>query len=180
MKLTQFTPLGSDEQSLGVLIDDRVVAVSALALASSHSGEQTPDWLTEAPDTLEVIERGDRGLAQLMALIKRAPSSIFKIDDRFAIPVDSVFFLPPVYPSKIIAIGRNYVDHAIEGGSEPPAAPLIFNKLTSSLNAHNAPIVLPSISEQVDYEAELAVVIGRRAKRVTESEALEYIFGYTL
>jgi 2-keto-4-pentenoate hydratase/2-oxohepta-3-ene-1,7-dioic acid hydratase in catechol pathway len=180
MKLAQFTPLGSDEQSLGVLIDDRVVAVSALALASSQAGEQTPAWLTEAPDTLEVIERGDRGLADIVSLIKRAPSSIFEIDDRFAIPVDSVFFLPPVYPSKIIAIGRNYVDHAIEGGSEPPTAPLIFNKLPNSLNAHNTPIVLPAISKQVDYEAELAVVIGRRARRVSESDALDYIFGYTL
>jgi 2-keto-4-pentenoate hydratase/2-oxohepta-3-ene-1,7-dioic acid hydratase in catechol pathway len=72
------------------------------------------------------------------------------------------------------------VDHAIEGGSAPPAAPLIFNKLSNSLNAHEAPVVLPAISAQVDYEAELAVVIGRRAKQVSETEALDYIFGYTL
>ena len=180
MKLAQFTPLGSSEQSLGVLIDDRVVAVSALALAAARPDKQIPAWLLEAPDTLDVIGSGYRGLAKIAALIKRAPSSIFEIDDRFAVPVDSVSFLPPVYPSKIIAIGRNYVDHAIEGGAEPPAAPLIFNKLPNSLSAHNSPIVLPAISEQVDYEAELAVVIGRRAKRVSESEALDYIFGYTL
>src|SRR5262249_8749110 len=82
-------------------------------------------------------------------------------------------------PSKILAIGRNYVDHAIEGGSEPPKAPLVFNKLTSSLSANMSPIVLPAISEQVDYEAELAVVIGRRAKLVSEASALDYVFGYT-
>jgi 2-keto-4-pentenoate hydratase/2-oxohepta-3-ene-1,7-dioic acid hydratase in catechol pathway len=180
MKLAQFTPLGSDEQSLGVLIDDRVVAISALGLASSGPGKQVPDWMIEAPDTLELIERGDKGLAELITAIKRARSSGFEIDDRFALPVDSVSFLPPVYPSKIIAIGRNYVDHAIEGGSELPAAPLIFNKLPNSLSAHNAPIVLHKISSQIDYEAELAVVIGRRATRVSESEALDYIFGYTL
>jgi 2-keto-4-pentenoate hydratase/2-oxohepta-3-ene-1,7-dioic acid hydratase in catechol pathway len=180
MKLAQFTPLGSDEQSLGVLIDDRVVAVSALGLASSGPGKQVPDWMIELPDTLELIERGDKGLAELITAIKRARSSGFEIDDRFALPVDSVSFLPPVYPSKIIAIGRNYVDHAIEGGSELPAAPLIFNKLPNSLSAHNAPIVLHKISSQIDYEAELAVVIGRRATRVSESEALDYIFGYTL
>src|SRR5438874_3096406 len=119
MRLAQFTPLGSNEQSLGVLIDDRVVAVSALSLASNLPGKQIPAWLLESPDMLEVIERGDRGLAEVVALIKRAPSSGFEIDERFAIPVDSVSFLPPVYPGKIIAIGRNYVDHAIEGGSEP-------------------------------------------------------------
>ena len=180
MKLAQFTPLGSDEQSLGVLIDDRVVAVSALALAVIRPAKQIPAWLLEAPGMLDVIERGDRGLAEIAALLKRAPSSVFEIDDRFAVPVDSVSFLPAVYPGKIVAIGRNYIDHAIEGGSEPPAAPLIFNKLPNSLSAHNAPIVLHKISSQIDYEAELAVVIGRRATRVSESEALDYIFGYTL
>jgi 2-keto-4-pentenoate hydratase/2-oxohepta-3-ene-1,7-dioic acid hydratase in catechol pathway len=180
MKLAQFASPDSSEQSLGVLIGDRVVAISALGLASSGPGKEVPDWMIEAPDTLELIERGDKGLAELITAIKRARSSGFEIDDRFALPVDSVSFLPPVYPSKIVAIGRNYVDHAIEGGSEPPAAPLIFNKLPNSLSAHNAPIVLHKISSQIDYEAELAVVIGRRATRVSESEALDYIFGYTL
>ena len=59
-----------------------------------------------------------------------------------------------------------------------PEAPLIFNKLSTSLNAHNAPIVLPQISTKVDYEAELAVIIGRRAKRINEAAALNYVFGY--
>ncbi|HXI90843.1 MAG TPA: fumarylacetoacetate hydrolase family protein [Blastocatellia bacterium] len=180
MKLAQFTPLGSDEQSLGVLIDDRVVAVSALALAASRPDKQIPTWLLEATGMLDVIERGDRGLAEIAALLKRVPSSVFEIDDRFAVPVDSVSFLPAVYPGKIVAIGRNYIDHAIEGGSEPPTAPLIFNKLPNSLSAHKAPIVLHKISSQIDYEAELAVVMGRRASRVSESDALDYIFGYTL
>ncbi len=88
--------------------------------------------------------------------------------------------MPAVHPSKILAIGRNYVDHAIEGGAAPPAAPLLFNKLPNSLSAHDAPILLPDISQQVDYEAELAVVIGRRARRVSEAEALDYVFGYTM
>lgn len=179
MKLAQFTPSGSTEQSLGVLIDDRVAAVSTLALAASHPDNPIPSWLLESPGMRDVIDRGERGLAEIAGLIKHAPSSIFEIDDRFAVPVDSVTFLPPVYPGKIIAIGRNYVDHAIEGGSEPPATPLIFNKLPNSLSAHNAPIVLHKISSQIDYEAELAVVIGRRATRISESEALNYVFGYT-
>lgn len=195
MKLAQFTPdLSTDHPALqrssllasesfgvlSVLIDDRLVAVSALALAVSSADIEIPQWMLKAPDMLDVIERGDKALADITGLIKRAPDSIFEIDGRFAVPVDLVSFLPPVYPSKIIAIGRNYVDHAIEGGSAPPTAPLIFNKLPNSLSAHNAPIVLHRISEQVDYEAELAVVIGRRATRVSESNALDYVFGYTL
>lgn len=177
MKLAQFIPLGSSEPSLGVLIGDRVVAVAALALAV-RTDKPISAWLRESPDALDLIEHGDRGLGEIAALVKRAPSSLFEIDDRFSVAVDSVSFLPPVYPTKIIAIGRNYVDHAIEGGSEPPTAPLIFNKLSNSLSAHGAPIVLPAISSQVDYEAELAVIIGRRAKRVSEAEALNYVFGY--
>ncbi len=177
MKLAQFRPSGLTEQSVGVLIDNRVISISALALAAHHD---TPAWLTELPEMIEIIYRGDKALAEIGALIKGASSSLYEIDERFSMPEDSVSFLPPVYPSKIIAIGRNYADHAIEGGSEPPAAPLIFNKLANSLSAHNVPISLPPISEKVDYEAELAVIIGRRAKGVSEAEALDYVFGYTL
>lgn len=180
MKLAQFKPIGSTEQSLGVLIDDRVVSISALAMAARRPDRQRLSWLLESPDMVDLIERGDRGFADITALVKGAASTMVELDERFAVQVDSVRFLPPVYPGKILAIGRNYVDHAIEGGSEPPAAPLIFNKLPNSLSAHDVPIVLHKISAQIDYEAELAVVIGRRATRVSESEALNHVFGYTL
>src|SRR5262245_52219397 len=180
MRLAQYTDSASGGQMLGVLIGDRILSVSALAWARQHAGIDTADWLREVTDTIEVIERGNEGRSELKTLIEEAASRRFEIDDRFVVPVDSVSFLPPVYPSKIIAIGRNYVDHAIEGGAEPPSAPLIFNKLPNSLSAHNDAIVLPKISSQVDYEAELAVVMGRRARRVSEAEALNYVFGYTL
>ena len=104
MKRAQFTPIGSSEKSLGVLVDDLVVAVSALTVAASRPDKQISAWLLEAPDTLSVIGRGDQGLADIAMLIKRAPSSAFEIDGRVALPVDSVRFEPPVYPSKIIAI----------------------------------------------------------------------------
>ena len=70
-------------------------------------------------------------------------------------------------------------DHAIEGGSEPPKSPLLFTKFVNALNAHNAPVKLHAISQQIDFEAELAVVIGKRASQVKEEEALDYVFGYT-
>jgi len=178
MKLTQFKDLGG--QLLGVLIDRRVVSVSALGLASRRAGKFAADWIVDLTDTLELARRGGEGFAEITALIEQYRSHAFEVEDRFAVPVDAVTFLPPVYPSKIVAIGRNYVDHATEGGSEPPTAPLIFNKLPNSLSAHNAPIVLHKISTQIDYEGELAVVIGRRATRVSESEALDYVFGYSL
>ena len=173
MKLAQFKTNESAEQRLGVLLGDAVYDVAKLARALKESGAGPPSWLLQANRTQDVINRGESAVRDIEALLT-------DIQIGTALPLDSIEFLPAVYPSKILAIGRNYVDHAIEGGAAPPEAPLLFNKLTNSLSAHNAPIVLPSISVKVDYEAELAVVIGRRAKRVSEAEALEYVFGYTL
>jgi 2-keto-4-pentenoate hydratase/2-oxohepta-3-ene-1,7-dioic acid hydratase in catechol pathway len=89
-------------------------------------------------------------------------------------------FLPPVEAPNIVALGQNYVDHAIESKLEPPTAPVIFLKSTSSLTGHLHPIVLPAEAPfQVDYEAELTVVIGKKCKRVPLEKAKEVIFGYT-
>jgi 2-keto-4-pentenoate hydratase/2-oxohepta-3-ene-1,7-dioic acid hydratase in catechol pathway len=77
-----------------------------------------------------------------------------------------------------VAIGRNYHDHAVEGGSEPPKSPLLFTKFTNALAGHNVKITLHAISEQIDFEAEMAVVIGKRASKVDEADALNYVFGY--
>ena len=173
MKLAQFKTTESAEQRLGVLLGDVVYDVARLARALKESGGGPPGWLLQANGTQAVINRGDSAVRDLEALLSDIQIGV-------ALPLDSIDFLPAVYPSKIIAIGRNYVDHAIEGGAEPPKAPLIFNKLRNSLSAHNAPIVLPTISFKVDYEAELAVVIGRKATRVSETAALDFVFGYTL
>src|SRR5919108_921419 len=80
-------------------------------------------------------------------------------------------------PSKIICVGRNYADHAKELGNEVPAAPLIFMKPPSSVIASGDSIVLPSVSQRVEYEGEIGIVIGTRARRVRETEALEYVRG---
>jgi len=89
-------------------------------------------------------------------------------------------FLPPVQPPNIFAIGRNYRAHAQETGAQLPERPLIFQKATTALLADGGTIVLPaSAPHEVDYEAELAIVIGRRARRVTPEAALDYVLGYT-
>ena len=152
MKLAQFKTRSSDDLRVGVLRGDTLVDVT-----------------DAAPDMATVIRGGRAALQSLESRTARA-----------AYALDAVEYLPPVYPSKIMAIGRNYFDHAAEGGSEPPPAPLLFAKLANSLTAHNAPIELPEISTQVDFEAELAVVIGRRARRVSEADALDHVFGYSL
>lgn len=89
-------------------------------------------------------------------------------------------FLPPVDPSNIIAIGANYVDHVKESNAELPEIPLVFVKTTNALTAHNKDIVLPGNNpDAVDYEAELAVIIGKKASYVLEEEAMDYVFGFT-
>src|SRR5438270_5865138 len=180
MKLAQFRTKTSDARRVGVLADGRLFDVAALARAVRQSGGHSSVWLLETMDTLDIIRRGAEALGEIAPLVEDARKGGALRDERVAFTPDAVEFLPPVFPSKILAIGRNYVDHAIEGGAAPPAAPLVFTKLANSLSAHEAPIVLPAISTQVDYEAELAVVIGRRCRRVGEQEALEYVFGYTL
>jgi 2-keto-4-pentenoate hydratase/2-oxohepta-3-ene-1,7-dioic acid hydratase in catechol pathway len=180
MKLAQFKTKGSDSRRLGVLADEKLVDIAALAGAVNRAGGSSSSRMLEATDISEVIERGAEALAEIGALLKDAMANNVAMDESLAFALDAVEFLPPVIPGKILAIGRNYVDHAIEGGAAPPSAPLIFMKLPNSLNSHDAPVVLPAISSQVDYEAELAVVIGRRARRVSEAAALDCVFGYTL
>lgn len=92
---------------------------------------------------------------------------------------DEVRFLAPVRPSKIVAIGLNYRDHAEEVGLPIPDEPILFIKPASSVIGPGEAIVLPPQSRRVDYEAELAVVIGKTAKNVPEGAAREYILGYT-
>jgi 2-keto-4-pentenoate hydratase/2-oxohepta-3-ene-1,7-dioic acid hydratase in catechol pathway len=96
------------------------------------------------------------------------------------LPLEAVELLAPVVPAaKIICVGLNYADHAAESGDEAPNEPLLFAKLPNSLVGASEPIVLPDLSDRVDFEAELGVVIGRRARRVTPDEARHHIFGYT-
>jgi len=96
------------------------------------------------------------------------------------IPVDTAKLAVPVIPGKIICLGRNYAEHAKEQGFEVPETPLIFLKPPSSLIADGEQIKIPVQSQQVEHEAELAVVIGKLGKWVPIGEAQKYIFGYTI
>lgn len=95
-------------------------------------------------------------------------------------PLAELKLLPPCTPSKIICVGRNYVEHAKELGNEIPKTPLLFFKPPSAVIANGEQIFLPPQSAQVEHEAELVVVISQRAKNVIAETAKEYIFGYTI
>lgn len=93
--------------------------------------------------------------------------------------LDSVKLLAPCLPSKIVALGLNYRPHAAEAQQEPPSNPLIFIKPSTAVIGPDDPIVLPRRWQRVDYEGELGVVIGQKARFVTEEQSREYILGYT-
>jgi acylpyruvate hydrolase len=155
MRLLTFDD-GSGPQA-GLLVGEDVVPVSALdAPASSVKG------LLEALDT--------NGLADLGERAKTAQQRIALVGLRLLAPVPD--------PEKIICLGLNYRDHAEESGQEIPAAPLWFAKFANSLIGSGEEIVLPAAHpDYVDYEAELAVVIGRTANRVEEADALSFVAG---
>jgi 2-keto-4-pentenoate hydratase/2-oxohepta-3-ene-1,7-dioic acid hydratase in catechol pathway len=139
-------------------------------------------WLPAAT----VVASGPRTIADLFAA---GPAGLAALRDAAAgarigatgQPIGEAELLAPVpRPGKVVAIGRNYREHAEEEGVEPPPAPLIFSKWPSSVVGHGAEIRWdPDLTAQVDYEAELAVVIGRTTRRVPVDEALEHVLGYT-
>jgi len=95
-------------------------------------------------------------------------------------PLESVKLLPPAVPSKIVCVGKNYVDHAAEMGGPPPKEPILFLKPPSSITAPEDPVIMPAISHRVDYEGEIAVVMGRRCRHLRPNEDVgPYILGYT-
>jgi 2-keto-4-pentenoate hydratase/2-oxohepta-3-ene-1,7-dioic acid hydratase in catechol pathway len=83
-------------------------------------------------------------------------------------------------PPKIVCLGLNYRDHAIEGGAPIPKDPVLFSKYATSLIGQGDSIVLPSVSQEVDYEAELVIVVGKRGRHLSAASALEYVAGYTI
>lgn len=123
-----------------------------------------------------VLERGGETVAQIVG--DPLYAGIQFTGNR--LPLDSVRLLAPVIPrSKVIGIGRNYADHAKEMGSEVPTSPLVFLIPNTSVIGPDDPVVLPAFTQEVHYEGELAVVIGRIAKDVPKERWREVVFGYT-
>jgi 2-keto-4-pentenoate hydratase/2-oxohepta-3-ene-1,7-dioic acid hydratase in catechol pathway len=117
----------------------------------------------------------------ILALLQGGLLPEVKAVEDDGVPVEGVELLPPIgRPGKIICIGLNYRAHAAEGGHEVPETPTFFAKWTNALAAPGGTVKLPEWSLKVDYEAEVAFVIGDRAKDVPEESALDHVAGYTL
>jgi 2-keto-4-pentenoate hydratase/2-oxohepta-3-ene-1,7-dioic acid hydratase in catechol pathway len=142
-----------------------------------YGGERPPNhlawldmdgpWFQKSRETYEILMADSRLLAQAIEkgwLTRRS---------------EAYWFAPVPRPGKLICIGLNYRDHAAESNMAIPERPVVFSKFATAVIAPGEAVVLPATSQQVDYEAELAVVIGRRAKSVSANRALEYVLGYT-
>ncbi len=153
------------------------------------TGEKLPKTKFEkVREMKDLIELGEKGLKDLQKFItelkelSKKDKEIFQeIESNSFYPLAEIKFLPPLRnPQKIICLGRNFAEHAKEGGKEPPKNPMIWGKFNSAIIAHQENIVLPKISETVDVEIELVAVLSKRGKHIPEEEALNYVFGYTI
>lgn len=115
----------------------------------------------------------------VIANIEEIEAKINEADLIEGISLTELEYFPVVDPSTIICVGLNYRKHAEETNAPIPEIPILFNKFKNTLNANNAPVVLPENSKEVDYEVELGIVIGTTCKNVSVEEALSYIAGYT-
>jgi 2-keto-4-pentenoate hydratase/2-oxohepta-3-ene-1,7-dioic acid hydratase in catechol pathway len=133
------------------------------------------DLVPEAPgEMIGVIAAGEPLRARLTAALPSAPTTARR-------PLGAVELRAPIpRPGKILCLGLNYAAHAKEGGNEVPEHPTVFVRVTTSLVAPGAPVIRPRVSEQLDYEVELVIVIGARCHDVVEDQALAHVFGYTI
>ena len=133
------------------------------------------DLLAAGPDTLIDLAAAAASATNISSSSPASP--VAPADRRLA---ETELLAPLPRPGKVVAIGRNYREHADEEGVDPPPAPLVFAKWPSSVVGPGADIRWdPALTQQVDYEAELAVVIGRTARNVSVDEALDHVLGYT-
>jgi 2-keto-4-pentenoate hydratase/2-oxohepta-3-ene-1,7-dioic acid hydratase in catechol pathway len=156
-------------ESYGVLVDHEIICVLALPKAIRYSPPLTLD---------ELVAFGNKGV-EIMERLMRV--STRKEKRNATISLDDVTLLAPLLsPPKIVCLGLNYKDHAEEQGKDVPDEPILFMKPRTAIIGHEQPIVRPKFVKQLDYEAELAIVIGEKGKNIPVSEAKNHIFGYTV
>lgn len=152
MKILRYTLNGSDWR-LGVQVSQGIVPLSV-------------------PDLPTLVRAGAEGLKQVREQVD-SPSELVDLSN-------VTLGAPIVNPPKFICIGLNYLEHAKETNVEPPKAPVVFSKFNSAIIGPEEAIRIPPVTEKVDYEVELGVVIGRGGRNIPAAEALEHVFGYTI
>jgi 2-keto-4-pentenoate hydratase/2-oxohepta-3-ene-1,7-dioic acid hydratase in catechol pathway len=170
MKLLTFRPARARSGHFGVLLDgDRILDITALP------GRNLPGTL------LECIQQGDDALAAVKAAVAEADAQRMRGETPPQLyALDAVTLEAPLRPGKIMAVGKNYADHAAEGAGQVYSRVAGFVKLSSCVVPHGATVRRPAWTETFDYENELAIVIGRECCEVPGEEAYDCVFGYTI
>ena len=150
----------NNQHSTGVLTNNGIIDLP------TASGGALPG------DMVALLQQGDEGLQRAREAAAKGGPAISLKEARLLAPVPR--------PGKIIGIGLNYADHASEGGRERPQYPMIFTKAVSAVIGTGEAIRMPLVTSMVDFEGEMAVVIGKRAKNVSSKDALAYVAGYTI
>lgn len=183
MKLVTFSWKG--HVGLGALASDHVVDLHRAYAAALRFWGDTDELMVAGlrvpKDLLALLRGGEASMAAARRTLKFTEGEAMA-DQKEALCFDlaDVGLLAPVQrPGKIVCVGLNYRSHLAEIGERTPDYPILFHKATTSLIGHKQSIVLPRVSKQVDYEGELAVVIGRRGKYLSEEDALSCVAGYT-
>jgi len=153
----------------GILVEDKIVDVSTAAKTAGINF-----------DSSEISNRAIIQLSQgEQSQLEAAARELAKSNGEKVYLTDNMLLGPPIPdPDKIICLGLNYKSHAEEAGFKPPETPILFAKYRNALTGPTSPIVLPKLSQEIDYEAELAVVIGKRGKDIPVENALEHVAGY--
>ncbi|WP_121612403.1 fumarylacetoacetate hydrolase family protein [Mesobacillus foraminis] len=166
MKFLTFNKEG--KQTLGVKMDNRIVDLEA-ALAE-RPNDRIPTTI------MDVIAGGEDAVNAIDDYIRNLS---IEADSSFLKNEEEIKWAPCVtQPNKIICVGLNYRKHADETNAAYPEVPILFNKFNNTLTGHNCEIAVPKVTEKLDYEVELGVVIGKEAKYVEKENALDHVFGY--
>ena len=173
-------------RGVGVLIGEQYV----VDLNAGYRELLNRRGLTEASEPSfvsslkELVESGEPALKTAQDIVRLAEDELKKTSDdtlpAWMVPLDDIQLTAPIpNPQKVVAIGQNYRDHCLEQNAPIPERPIIFAKFPTSVIGPGEPIIWnPELTHQVDFEAELGVVIGKRAKNVSQKEAFEYVAGY--
>jgi len=175
MRLVTYSRMGVP--SIGVQLETGILDIPD---AASYFGRKYHVRGQNFPTTMMDLLQWVSGIEVVRQIVTRYEQT--PLNERMmAYPLASVTLEAPITrPGKIIALGKNYLDHIKETGSETPAFPVIFAKWPSCVIGPNDSIPMPKISDKIDWEVELAIIIGKICKEVKENNALEYIAGYTI
>jgi 2-keto-4-pentenoate hydratase/2-oxohepta-3-ene-1,7-dioic acid hydratase in catechol pathway len=175
MKIITFTPKSAPTSAprVGALLPDGTTVLNFAVAVDASADVPLLTWFDLGDEWLPKVRQIHDQLAKNAARVETLPRGA-------VLPLGDLVLGPPVpRPGKLICVGLNYKDHAAESNMAVPKSPVTFSKYVTSVVGPGTPIRLPAVSAQVDYEAELAVVIGRRAKHVSVEAAWDHVLGYT-